>query len=543
MRTRAKYAIAGALAALISLPFAPAFASSHREAPGITETPKIDGTDFYMFRSYETGRNGLNGAPAYVTFLANYQPLEAPYGGPNYFTMDPDAIYEIHIDNNGDAVEDITYQFKFDNNLINNGKGVQVTVGGKTLSIPLRSGNKVTSATDPDLGETEQYTLTQINGDRRTGTRRPVMRTGGGSGTFGKPLDNVGNNTIPNYATYANAFIFDISLPDCATPGRVFVGQRAEAFAVNLGEVFDLVNIVPVDGDKVRGSGDKQGFPMGIQQSRGNDDVVGESNVTTLALEVPASCLVRSGGSPIIGAWTTASLPQATLADPTPTYKAHNLRGGAYVQKSRLSAPLVNELVIGLPDKNAFNASEPVQDRMLFADYVFTPTLPAILNALFLGPVNQLAGANFTNLAPTNFPRNDLVAAFLTGITIPAQGSTPAVNLNQPPNVVPAEMMRLNTGVDPKPAASQNTLGVLGGDTAGFPNGRRPGDDVVDIELRVAMGALCYANLGLCNPSDAQVGNQAFTDGAPISATELKSVFPYLNDPIPGSPNDPPRAP
>lgn len=528
MKTRTKYAVTGALAALLALPFAPAFASSHREAPAITASPKIDGTDFYMFRSYETGRAG------FVTILANYQPLQAPYGGPNYFTMDPDAIYEIHIDNNGDAVEDLTYQFKFDNNLVSNGSGIALSIGGKSVPIALRAAGQVTAAGDADLNETEQYTLTQITGDRRTGTRAAVVNATGGAAAFAKPLDNVGNKTIPNYAAYAGSFIHNVTLPGCSTPGRVFVGQRAEAFAVNLGEVFDLVNIVPVS------RGFAGGFADGVVESRANDDVVGESNVTTIALELPISCVTRPG-SAIIGGWTTASLPQATLADPTPTYKAANLRGGPYVQKSRLSNPLVNELVIGLKDKNTFNAVEPVQDRTLFADYVTNPTFPAILNLLFLDAVNARlpAGApKFTNLAPSNFPRQDLLAAFLTGIA----------TLNQPANVVPAEMIRLNTAIDPKPAAAQSRFGVAGNDLAGFPNGRRPGDDVVDLALRVVMGRLCHpvpvngvdTDLKLCTPADAPTGLVPFTDGAPITATELKSAFPYLNDPIPGSPNDPP---
>jgi hypothetical protein len=520
MRTRAKYAIAGALAALLALPLAPAFASSHREAPGITEAPKVDGTDFYMFRSYETGRD------QFVTILANYQPLQAPYGGPNYFTMDPDAIYEIHIDNNGDALEDLTYQFKFTNTLSQAGAGISLNIGGKMVAIPLRAANQVTAIGDTDLNEVESYTLTQISGDRRTGTRTPVTNMTGGATSFGKPLDNVGNKTIPNYANYAGAFVHTINLPNCTTPGRVFVGQRAEAFAVNLGEIFDLVNIVPVQ----RGFGG--GFADGKLQDRANDDVVGESNVTTIALELPISCITRAN-TPVIGGWTTASLPQAQINDPTPTYAANNLHGGAYVQMSRLSNPLVNELVIGIKDKNAFNASEPVQDRALFADYVTNPTLPALLNALFLDAVNARRPAGspaFTNLAPNNFPRNDLVAAFLTGVA----------GVNQPTGVVPAEMIRLNTTTAPKAAGAQNTLGVIGGDTAGFPNGRRPGDDVVDIALDVVMGRLCHAGLGLCDPANAPTGLVPFTDGAPITATELQSVFPYLNDPIPGSPNDPP---
>ena len=183
---------------------------------------------------------------------------------------------------------------------------------------------------------------------------------------------------------------------------------------------------------------------------------------------------------------------------------------------SRLSAPLVNELVIGLKDKDKFNASRPVDDAANFADYVTNPTLPALLEILF-----GSAGVK----APTNFPRNDLVAAFLTGVD----------GLNKPPGVVPAEMMRLNTSIAPKAMGQQNRLGVIGGDNAGFPNGRRPGDDVVDIELRVAMGILCTLNLG-CTPAQAPSGGIHFTDGAYLDDSFFTNAFPYLKTPIPGSP-------
>ena len=207
----------------------PTWASSHREAPGITETPKVDGTDFYMFRSYEPGREG------FVTFIANYQPIQAPYGGPNYFTLDQDALYEIHIDNDGDAVEDITYSFHFDNNLVD-GTGITLDIDGVTLPIPVRAAGPIGVGDSASLGDTETYSLAVVTGDRRSGTRTEVGTT------FTKPVDNIGNKTIPDYESYANQFINDVTLPGCPTAGKVFVGQRAEAFAVNLGEVFDLVN-------------------------------------------------------------------------------------------------------------------------------------------------------------------------------------------------------------------------------------------------------------------------------------------------------------
>jgi len=480
-----------------------------------------------MFRSYEPGREG------FVTLIANYVPLQAPYGGPNYVTMDPDAIYEIHIDSDGDAVEDLTFQFDFANTLANNGNGIVLNIGGKMNSIALRSGGPVTAPNDSDLGEQESFTVTLIRGDRRTGARAAITNAAGGSANFLKPLDNVGTKTIPNYRNYAQQFVYNVNIPGCGTPGRMFVGQRAEAFAVNLGPIFDLVNFVPVEGDSAPGADDGRGFPGGITQTRDNDDLVGEFNITSLIIEAPIACLTGSGNG-VIGGWTSASLPQAILRRPTPSYDRPDQVGGAYTQVSRLSAPLVNELVIGLKDKDKFSASKPRNDGQ-FADYVTNPTLPAILDALFRAPVNQTLGTSIPNLAPANLPRNDLVAAFLTGFK----------GVNQQSKVTPSEMLRLNTAINPTPVARQSTFGVAGDDLAGFPNGRRPGDDAVDLALRVVMGRLCYpvpvngaaTDLALCKPADAPVGNAPFTDGAPISARDpiLQPTFPYLADPLPGA--------
>lgn len=519
-----KIALSSSAIAFCISPMVPAVASSHREAPNITAYPKVDNTDFYMFRSYETGKE------ATTTIIANFYPDQSPGSGPNYFTLDPNALYEIHIDNDGDAKEDITYSFKFSNTL-KDGNGIALNVGGKNITIPLRQAGQVTQDNDPDLNERETYTITAIAGDRRSGTRSTVGNSAGGT-TFTKPLDNIGNKTLPNYAAYANSFINGISIPGCSAGGRVFVGQREEAFAVNLGPTFDLVNYVPIEGDSAPFAADGRGFPGGITQSRNNDDLVGKRNVTSIAIEVPTSCLVGSGNG-VIGGWSTSSLPQAMVRDPSPTYAKAAYDGGAYVQVSRLGMPLVNELVIGLDKKNLFNAAEPTQDSAL-ADYVTNPSFPALLDALFRAPVNTTLGTNIANLAPSNFPRNDLVAAFLTGIK----------TLNQQSKITASEMLRLNTAVPVTPRASQKSLGVAADDLAGFPNGRRPGDDVVDIVLRVAMGRLCHpvpingtpTDLALCTPANAPVGNVAFTDGAPISARDVQATFPYLNTPIPGSP-------
>jgi hypothetical protein len=365
-----------------------------------------------------------------------------------------------------------------------------------------------------------------VRGDRRKGQGAAVASTASGATVFGKPYDFIGTKTFASaqgYQSYANRFVYDVTIPGCDKSGRVFVGQRKEPFAVNLGRIFDLVNIVPVDGTA---------FPGGIMQDPANNQIA-DKNITTLALEVHSSCLTASGNG-VIGAWTSASLRQARILNPRATFAKPEVSGGPWTQMSRLSAPLVNEVVIGLPDKDRFNTSQPKDDAQ-FATYVTNPTLPALLDALFRGPVNSTLGTSFANIAPSNLPRADLVTAFLTGF----QG------VNQQSKVTPSEMMRLNTAIAATAAAQQSTFGVAGGDLAGFPNGRRPGDDVTDIALRVVMGRLCYpipvngtqTDLGLCKPSDAPVGNAPFTDGAPVTAADFDTAFPYLRTPLSGESN------
>jgi hypothetical protein len=516
----------------VALPLV-ASASSHREAPNITRFPTVDSTDFYLFNSYESGRGDT------VTLIANYIPLQDGYGGPNYFAMDPAATYEIHVDNDGDAVEDLTFQFRFRNRLGNDNAGIRLSIGPageqQSVAVPLKNVGPVSAGDTSFLNFTESYSLTLIRGDRRRGGGQAVTAASNGSAEFGKPFDFVGTKTfgsVAGYETYARRFVHDIAVPGCNAPGRVFVGQRAEGFAVNLGRVFDLVNLVPVEGDSAPGAGDRGGFPGGITQSAANN-VIADTNVTSIALELPRNCLVGNGNG-VIGAWTTASLRQARVLNPLATFSKPEVNGGALVQVSRLSMPLVNELVIGLPDKDRFSASEPKHDAQ-FAKYVTNPTLPALLDALFRDAVNQTLGANLPTLAPTNFPRRDLVTAFLTGFP----------GVNQLKTVTPSEMTRLNTAIPAKPAAQQSPFGVAGDDLAGFPNGRRPGDDVVDIALRVVMGRLCHpvpvngtpTDLGLCRPADAATGLVAYTDGAPLSAADFDDAFPYLRTPTPGATN------
>ena len=499
-------------------------ASSHREAPFITRNPKVDGTDFYMFNSYEQGRGN------FVTLIANYQPLQDAYGGPNYFTMDPEALYEIHVDNTGDAVEDISFQFRFNNALANNGAGVAIPVGvqadgggGTMVAVPLTNVAQFTNndgGFGPGQNVRETYTVNVVRNGRRSGAGSPVTNAVGNGTTFIKPFDNVGSKTFPanSYSAYARQFIYSVNIPGCNVPANLFVGQRAEGFAVNLGTIFDLVNADPT----VITDPAKRGLVPNPLEGK---------NISTIALEIDKSCL-NNGANTVIAGWTTASVRQARVINPAGRYAQPAREGGAWAQVSRLGMPLVNEVVIGVPDKDRFNSSEPKDDLSNFAGYIVTPTLPKLINILFGVP------------EPTT-PRNDLVVAFATGVPgvnkFPnfADGGTPAV----------AEMLRLNTGLPATTAASQNNLGAAGCfvlptdggapelvvtgntacDPAGFPNGRRPGDDVVDVALRVSIGYLLPAS---------QAGGRAIAlhDAVLQDASQFDTRFPYLKTPNPGTP-------
>ena len=463
-----------------------AVASSHREAPIIGGLPRVDATDFYMFRSYEPGRAN------YVTFIANYIPFQDPQGGPNFYPLDTGALYAINVDNRGTGTPDLIFEFRFRNQV----KNLTVPSGGHQVAVPLLN----IGAVDPsaaNLNVVQSYTVSVVTPG---GGRQSAQNVSLGSNVFYRPADNIGHKSIPDYPAYAAGFVYQIGIPGCAAPGRVFVGQRKESFFIDVGDIFDLVNLNPV------GARD------------GNTNDLTGKNVTSIALEVPINCVI-SAGEAVIGAYTTAS-----MRDPRNPADTAN-----YQQVSRLGMPLVNEVVIGLKDKDKFNESQPSDDGQ-FLQYVANPSLPILLHALF-GAAANVPGV----------PRNDLVSVYLTGVK----------NLNQPKNVTPSEMLRLNTAAPPTPAAQQNDLGVLAGDVAGFPNGRRPYDDVVDISLRVVEGHLCGA-VGNCGAL-AQNPNPGilYTDGVRAAGPDAAHLtvtgsinaldtylpgFPYLMTPIPGSP-------
>lgn len=465
-------------------------ASSHGEAPFVKGMPRVDATDFYMFNSYETGREG------YVTIIANYYPLQDGYGGPNFFTLDPSALYQIHIDNNGNGKEDLTFSFGVDN--VN--RDIALSLGGVQVPIPLVNAGQIGPGVNDNaaLNVVESFGMYVVRGDRYTGTATPVTNSATGSASFIKPADNIGPKSIPNYENYARNHIYSINLPGSNMQGRMFVGQRKDPFVVSLGPVFDLVNLNPLGAEN------------------GGKDALADKNVTSFVLELPAEYL--RGTNPadaVIGGWTSASMQRARVLTPAPSFGKPASYSGGWVQVSRLGMPLVNEVVIGLRDKDKFNAGVPTGDGQ-FINYVTNPTLPALLSSLF-------------GVTAPCLPRNDLVTVFLTGVP----------GLNQPQSVVGSEMTRLNTntnaaagGIPAKPKGAQSRMGVLGGDLAGFPNGRRPGDDVVDIELRVVMGAL-YPDAGVAGGCAPQ-GNLPFTDGALVDDSFFDNVFPYLKAPLGG---------
>ena len=211
----------------------------------------------------------------------------------------------------------------------------------------------------------ETYSVALVRGDRRGGSSAAVTNAASGAVSFDKPLDNIGNKSISDYAAYAAKHVVDINIPGCATPGKMFVGQRKDPFVVNLGEIFDLINI----------KAPATAFDPNAE--RAASDSLADKNVTAIELEVPIACLT-SGTEPVIGAWTTASVRQGRLINPAPKGGAASKEGGAWTQVSRLGMPLVNEVVIGLKDKDQFNHSKPSGDGQ-FADYVTNPTLPALI--------------------------------------------------------------------------------------------------------------------------------------------------------------------
>jgi len=430
-------ALAALVAALTSRGGSPATAqaSSHREAPLISEDPSADNTDTYAFRSAD--------APDTVTIISNYIPGEDPAAGPNWYTFSPSARYVIYADKNGDGKPDITWRFRFKNR-----------------------------APVAFLQNTQQeYTVTRLDGK----SSRVV-----GSGLL-TPPDNIGPRSTPGYHALAMAGIHDLN-----DGSKVFAGQRDDGFFGDIGAAFDLVAI-----------------RSGTGASGGGKDFFAGYAVHTVSLQVPLSQL-DNGGNHVVGVWSASERPVTKLTLAKSRGRKVLQKTTEWKQVSRLGEPLINELLIPTELKDKWNASTPDKDKQ-FEQYYSSPVLAKLLNQLYpqFGPFTE-----------TN--RTDLVSVLLTGLKEP--------NLNYTGTTL-ADEIRLNLAIPPTaPVGHGNRLGVLGGDLAGYPNGRRLEDDVIDISERAVGGVLIGHSLPL---GDGVDGNDV-----PYLAT-----FPYQADPFSGYEN------
>ena len=448
--------------------------SSHREAPGISMDPAADNTDVYAFVSPDS--------PSTVTLIANYLPFEYPSGGPNFFEFGEDVSYAIHIDNNGDGKADITYQFRF-----------KTTVANPDTF--LYNTGPITSLDSPNWNRRQTYSVTQVKGG---GTK--ILAS-----NLACPPVNIGPRSTPNYGSLAAAAIHDL-------PGqtRIFAGQRQDAFFVDLGSVFDLGTLRPFENLHL----------IPTPAAAGVNDLSG-FNVHTIAIQVPSRVLTRDGSVPsdpasaksVVGVWASASRRTSTMRERNGTVT----ESGPWRQVSRLGNPLINEAVIPMSRKDEWNADSPANDSS-YAKYVRHPELAGLIPVLYPGV--------FPNLAGLTAPRADLEAILLTGLP---SGIVPGFQNNT--GSVLADMLRLNMAIPP--ASSPNPMGLIGGDPAGFPNGRRLVDDVFTIELR-AIAGVTYP---LVDPSYTPDGAAAVvTDdvSGPEHATPYPGSFPYMNNPIDG---------
>jgi hypothetical protein len=442
---------------LMAASLVPSGASSHREAPLITQDPVADNTDVYAFRSPD--------APNTVTLVANWIPFEEPAGGPNFFHFGDDVLYQIHVDNNADAEPDVTYEWRFTTEIQNPNTFLYNT-------------GPITSINDPDFNYRQYYDLSVVRGGVRTtlGTHLAV------------PPDNIGPRSTPNYEAVAAQGVQTLGAV------KTFAGQRDDPFYVDLGSAFDLLGLRPFNTAHV--------IPLPTEAGK---DGLGGYNVHSIAIQVPISDLITGPGQPTIGVYSQTKRQQTRVLSPTGPGTAPRNQG-SFVNVSRLGMPLVNEVVVPLGKKDAFNASEP-RDDGAFLGLVQDPEPARLIPVLYPG----------VTVPPA--PRSDLVAIFLTGLP----------GLNQVANGKPSEMIRLNTSI--AVTGSPNPMGVLAGDNQGFPNGRRLGDDVVDIELRALAGATPFT------PTFNKGPNNSLGDGVNANDKPFLTAFPYVATPHQGYEN------
>jgi hypothetical protein len=457
--------------------------SSHREAPEISKDPVADNTDLYAFVDPNDASK--------VTIIANYIPLEEPAGGPNFFQFGDDVLYEIKIDNDGDAVEDVTYQFRFR------------TILGNPNTFLYNTG-PITSLTSPSWNMRQLYSVTRVVRDGGEGDRR---RTVLGTDLVSPPV-RIGPRSTPDYPALANLAIQTL-------PGgrKVFAGQRDEGFYVDLGSIFDLGGLRPFN--------DLHLIQLPVTPSR---DGTKGYNVHTIALQVPKTDLTRDGTLPtdvmdarsVIGIWATASRQRGRVH----REDGQSESAGGWVQVSRLGNPLINEVVIPLGKKDGWNAREPYRDADFLAQYQ-DPELQNLLPVLYPGVFKNLATLLATPAATR--PRADLIAILATGIPI---GVVDGFQNFTGTRI--SDMLRLNMAI--APSASPSTFGLLGGDASGFPNGRRVADNVVAIELRAIAGV----TLALVNPKYVPDAAAAVLTDGTFNAEGYLTTFPYLAHPNEG---------
>lgn len=476
------------IATLMAAP--PNFAANHREAPITAIDHKADITDVFAFRSFD------GGTPK-VTMILCVDPLQEPANGPNWWPFDSDILYEIKVDNNNDAVEDVVFQVRFNTeqrlpNLFQVYAGVAgganapanspAPVPPGTLIVPPR----ITSFADAGLGQRQSYSVTMV--------KNGVSSAISGSGPFYAVPANVGPRTM-DYGSLFAAATYTTNTPDV----KVFAGTVDDPFWIDLGGAFDTFNthVSPV----LTPSQDA------AQQNFASDTVSGYS-VNAIAIEVPVSMLTRTGAveaatstAATIGVWGTTSRARITTRRaPLPAVSS-----GSWSQIQRMGNPLINELLIGTGFKDRFSMDQPKND-IQFANFFLDPTLARVINALTAGAV----------AIPTP-PRTDLLPVVTYAPPIAAVG-TPAGPV--------ADLLRLNTGVPPTPPASAQRLGVLAGDGAGFPNGRRLFDDVTDIALRLVVGGVLAAPF----PGYSAAVNGMLGDGVNVNDTAYRTTFPYLGN-------------
>jgi hypothetical protein len=464
--------------------------SSHREAPAIAKDPAADSTDVYAFVSPDS--------PETVTIIANYVPFQSPDGGPNFFEfgaktvvgnaapVGDDVLYQIHIDNTGTGIPSITYQFQFTTTILDPNTFLYAT-GPITYS--------PSTGYSTTWNRRQTYTVTRIDTDPATGvsTSTPISPPSG-SGAFACPPCNIGIRSTPNYASLSAPAVYRMS-----DGLNVFAGQRAEGFFADLGSIFDLGDLRPISSDQLIPGSNTPGI-----------NSLAATNVHSIALQIPISSLTADGApltlgpndpNAVIGVYTTANRQTVRMFDPT---TGATTATGPYDQVSRLGSPLVNEVVVPMASKDYFNSQAPVNDSQ-FAAAVQHPELQSLLPVLYPGA--------FPNLAAYTKARADLVAIFATGIPGSVIGSAFGVGTYQGGKVI-AEMLRLNMGIAPTSTdgtqSGTSNLGLLGNDLAGFPNGRRPTDDVVTIELKAVAGAtipLADPHGGFSNPATTPAAN------------------------------------